>query len=112
MDGCKKTYFANEKIAIEYAKRLQETSKRKVVPNRAYLCEKCLNWHLTSLPLAKEESLGKLVQEQQKALKDRNGRIKNLEKKEIQYQDRIRELSIKVDHYRNKCVEYEKMLKK
>jgi len=112
MDGCKKTYFANEKIAMEYAKRLQQTSKRKVVPNRAYLCEKCLHWHLTSLPLAKEESLGKIIQDQQKALKERNGRIKNLEKKEIQYQERIRELSIKVDYYRNKCVKYEKNLKK
>jgi hypothetical protein len=45
---CKKTSFANEGIALSYIKKLQATSKRERVPQRAYLCEKCMNWHLTS----------------------------------------------------------------
>ena len=46
---CKKVSFATESDADFYIKKLKRTSKRAVVPMRAYLCEKCFNWHLTSL---------------------------------------------------------------
>lgn len=44
---CKKVSFATEADADFYINKLKKTSSRKVVPTRAYLCEECLNWHLT-----------------------------------------------------------------
>jgi len=45
---CKKVYFATEADADYYIKKLAKTSKRDTKPVRAYLCEKCNCWHLTS----------------------------------------------------------------
>jgi len=45
---CRKTQFATEEDARFYIKKLRRTSKRDVIPKRAYLCPKCLHWHLTS----------------------------------------------------------------
>ncbi len=47
---CKKVSFINETTANFYINKLQNTSTREKVPQRAYLCEICLNWHLTSKP--------------------------------------------------------------
>jgi hypothetical protein len=47
--NCHKVCFANEKFAIEYIDKLQKTSFRDKKPVNAYLCEKCLSWHLTSI---------------------------------------------------------------
>jgi uncharacterized protein YlaI len=49
MNGCTKVYFADEKNANAYIEKLNKTSDRKLKPIRAYLCEKCFNWHLTSI---------------------------------------------------------------
>jgi hypothetical protein len=49
MKGCTKVYFADEKNANSYIDKLHKTSDRTLKPVRAYLCEKCLNWHLTSI---------------------------------------------------------------
>jgi len=46
---CKKTYFANEAAAIYYIEKLHKTSYRDKLPVRAYLCDTCLNWHITSV---------------------------------------------------------------
>jgi len=46
---CKKTSFTTEDYAEFYIKKLKTTSKRNVLPVRAYLCEKCFQWHLTHL---------------------------------------------------------------
>jgi hypothetical protein len=45
---CPKTYFLNEKEAQNYLDILKKTSNRDKIPRRAYLCPKCLTWHLTS----------------------------------------------------------------
>ena len=45
---CKKISFLNEAQAIFYIDKLRNTSTRTKVPTRAYLCQDCLNWHLTS----------------------------------------------------------------
>ena len=47
--NCHKVCFANEKFATEYIDKLQKTSCRGKKPVNAYLCEKCLSWHLTSI---------------------------------------------------------------
>lgn len=46
---CKKTYFSDEKQALFYIAKLKKTSCRDLKPVTAYLCPKCLNWHLTSI---------------------------------------------------------------
>lgn len=62
---CKKVSFIDEKFADEYITKLHKTSKRKLVPVRAYLCEKCLTWHLTSIkssePRVKEVIVEKII---------------------------------------------------
>lgn len=45
---CGKVSFSDEAAAQFYIDKLQKTSKRPRVPQRTYLCHKCLNWHLTS----------------------------------------------------------------
>lgn len=45
---CKKVSFINEKYANEFIDKLKETSVRSIKPCRAYLCDICLTWHLTS----------------------------------------------------------------
>lgn len=46
---CKKVSFATEAFAEYYIDKLKKTSTRTVKPVRAYLCENCLAWHLTSI---------------------------------------------------------------
>jgi len=48
MEVCKKVSFCNEQYATAYIEKLNKTSIRERKPIRAYLCEKCFNWHLTS----------------------------------------------------------------
>jgi cell division protein FtsB len=50
MSSCTKVSFATEKDANEHIARLKAKSKRKVVPTRAYACNKCKGYHLTSQP--------------------------------------------------------------
>lgn len=45
---CRKVKFRNEKHTLEYIEKLQRTSIRQYVPVRAYLCDKCMNWHVTA----------------------------------------------------------------
>lgn len=74
---CKKTSFANEESANHYIKKLKKTSTRSVIPVRAYLCEKCHNWHLTSIP-TKEQ---KVIDNLEKHIKNLKLKINKLEKK-------------------------------
>jgi hypothetical protein len=50
MPTCKKVKFLDETQAMFYVAKLKKTSMREVIPQRAYLCEHCLCWHLTSTP--------------------------------------------------------------
>ena len=49
LSQCKKVSFCDERYANEYIAKLNKTSQRKLKPVRAYLCEKCFTWHLTSI---------------------------------------------------------------
>lgn len=49
MNICKKAFFINEDFAEQYITKLKKTSIRDRKPIRAYLCQKCFNWHLTSI---------------------------------------------------------------
>jgi predicted RNase H-like nuclease (RuvC/YqgF family) len=47
---CRKVKFSDENSALFTIKKIEENSTIKKKPNRAYLCEKCNCWHLTSRP--------------------------------------------------------------
>jgi len=49
MKKCTKVSFIDENYANQYISKLNKTSKRKLKPVRAYLCENCLAWHLSSI---------------------------------------------------------------
>ena len=52
---CKKTQYASEEFALDHIKRIIKKSTRDKVPTRAYLCNICNLWHLTSSKDWKEE---------------------------------------------------------
>jgi len=115
---CKKVSFADEEQANFYIDKLNKTSKRVVVPQRAYLCNKCLNWHLTS----KEENKTyfSVVTENEnlkKELEDKNKQIANLlissKSKDTTEKDRVlKERGDKITELNNRVSKLESMLKK
>ena len=77
-NNCKKVKFIDEEFANQYIQKLNKTSKRRLKPVRAYLCEKCLTWHITSiesispkLPKIEQERL--LAKEQKRKEYERKG---------------------------------------
>lgn len=48
---CKKILYINEKIAKIALSRIKEIEQGHKKPIRAYECEVCGGWHLTSIPL-------------------------------------------------------------
>lgn len=55
MEECKKTKFADQASAMFYIAKLKATSCRDKIPQRAYLCEYCLSWHITSIKLTPDQ---------------------------------------------------------
>ena len=85
MRKCKKVYFGNEKSAEYYIDKLNKTSSRKVKPVRAYLCERCLNWHLTSI-----------ISEESKQIIHKDRQIANLKAKIKHLENEVQRLTNKV----------------
>ena len=83
---CSKVKFSNEANALFYIKKLNATSKRVKVPVRAYLCEYCLSWHLTSMT-DKEQTL---LQKYKEKIKILGLEIQNRDKKIIELNNRIK----------------------
>jgi len=103
---CKKVVFANEDFALKYIKRLKESSTRQKIPQRAYLCEVCFNWHLTSsLEWNEEDDLVKKLKRDiaklERKLLERDNRIKRLEREKEKHHAQVYELNQKLDTYRN-----------
>jgi hypothetical protein len=49
MELCNKTSFADQKLAQEYMMHIFfEKNRRRITPNRTYLCPNCNAWHLSS----------------------------------------------------------------
>lgn len=74
--NCKKVSFADEKQALGYIGKLLKTSIRERKPVNTYLCEHCLNWHLTSIELKEVKEI-KYLKRQIENLKSK---IAHLEK--------------------------------
>lgn len=51
---CRKSKYRTEQDAIFALNKIKESSNRKCIPIRTYLCGKCHCWHLTSKPNAIE----------------------------------------------------------
>lgn len=83
---CSKVFFADEKFANMYIEKLKKTSTRSVKPVRAYLCEKCLSWHLTSIE--SNENMQLVYKERQ---------INNLKAKVLHLQNEVEILKLKLE---------------
>lgn len=91
---CSKVSFADEQQALFYIEKLSKTSKRKVVPQRTYLCHKCVNWHLTSQEQIKTyDVISQELDELKKELQTKDKLIKSLQET-IEY-ERGKELTDK-----------------
>jgi len=102
-ERCKKVSFINEDFALQYIKKLKETSTRTKVPSRAYLCETCLNWHLTSkgeYPVEEKERQTKAKTRFDNQIRDRDFKIASLERKLAKAYDQITDLTRSNDELR------------
>jgi len=79
-NNCKKVKFIDEEFANQYIQKLNKTSKRRLKPVRAYLCEKCLTWHITSI----ESISSKLPKIEQERLLAKEQKQKEYERKGIE----------------------------
>lgn len=110
---CKKISFLNEAQAIFYIDKLKNTSTRTKVPTRAYLCQDCLNWHLTSKgsyaeenPLIlelqnKNDELKKKSNILESKVKEKDNRIKRLERNLVTTYAKIKDLNDRIEKLRN-----------
>ena len=78
--SCKKVSFINEKFANEYIDKLQKTSVRRIKPVRAYLCEKCTTWHLTSIEGYEERKVKNRMADYERRIANLQGKITHLQK--------------------------------
>lgn len=102
---CKKVRFSSEAFANIHIAKLKSTSTRKKIPNRAYLCEHCNLWHLTSSDKKDLELVEKYrleVKRLRNVVIERDGRIKNMEAKMSKLQDRTNELSVQLKNCRSR----------
>ena len=54
-EPCNKVKYGTKKAAEEDLKRIKNSSKKEILPIRAYKCKICNCWHLTSKPLITEK---------------------------------------------------------
>lgn len=104
MSNCTKVSFADEKLANYYIDKLQKTSVRKKVPVKAYLCEKCFNWHLTHKEdyfILREEH-EEIVKELKSKVDTLNKQVEILTKKSTEYKKLIQCLENKLIKLKNR----------
>lgn len=86
--NCNKVRFIDEKFALKYIDKLNKTSCRERKPVRAYLCEKCLCWHLTSIESKENREIVYLGRQ-----------INNLKAKILHLQNENGHLKLKLEKY-------------
>jgi len=83
---CMKVQYTSEQFALEDIKRIRKQSNRSRVPLRAYYCDKCNFWHLTSNADSSSEKIATLQQkllEAEKTIKELKQSIRECEQKNI-----------------------------
>jgi hypothetical protein len=83
---CKKTKYSSKEYAEFGIVHIQEKSFKAKIPVRAYLCEKCKCWHLTSKPDYFE------LQKEIELLKERNKELENVVKENELLKEKNKEL--------------------
>jgi predicted nuclease with TOPRIM domain len=109
-EPCRKVSFADEKAAINYINILQNTSKRKRKPVRAYLCEKCLTWHLTSkkeILSPEDEQLTKRIGKLENKVKQLTKESENKTKKIDKLHEEVYDLNRRLGRTSNKNTDYD-----
>jgi hypothetical protein len=96
---CKKTSFCNEQFAKDYINKLQKTSSRYKIPQRAYLCPDCLNWHLTSHIDGDDLKYNNMVKNYESQIKNLINDIKNRDKFISDLKQKITKLQRELDTY-------------
>lgn len=109
---CRKVSFADEKSANDYLQRLSKTSIREVVPQRAYLCEKCNAWHLTSKKYFFDAKIEELKTEYQKVIDSLESQLKIAKDKIEGQKININHQANKITKQREKLIELQNQLKK
>lgn len=100
---CTKVRFATEKSALFYIEKLKNTSHRKVLPLRAYLCPFCTCWHLTSNKDRNKEDIDELKQLKEK--------LKNAELMISNKNEEIRKKKEEVASLQRKLAEHKREIK-
>ncbi len=55
LNVCHKVYYSNESEAKKEIKRISQLTQKNEKPKRAYECDKCSGWHLTSTGIKEYE---------------------------------------------------------
>lgn len=86
---CSKVKFATEVAAQIHIAKLKRTSNRDKIPKRAYLCEYCNTWHLTSSDKNEDSwrekyrneirRLGQIIKEKDIRLGKQSAKLKELD---------------------------------
>lgn len=97
-DFCPKTSFATEQYAKDYIQKLKHTSVRQKRPTRTYLCDKCLNWHLTSL----SEHQTDVLRKYKEAIKEKNLLISKLQHENREIRGKYNKLLNETKHDRKR----------
>jgi chromosome segregation ATPase len=85
-DGCKKVQYTSEQFALEDIIRIRKQSNRSRIPLRAYYCDKCNFWHLTSKADSSAEQISTLQQkllEAEKTIKELKQSVRECEQRSI-----------------------------
>lgn len=88
---CSKVKFATEVAAQLHIAKLKRTSNRNKIPKRAYLCEHCNGWHLTSSDKNEDtwrekyrneiRRLGQIIKEKDARIGKQRDKLSELERK-------------------------------
>lgn len=94
---CIKTKFVDEKAALFYIDKLKRTSTRINVPKRAYLCPKCLSYHLTHRDLYPVE----MPPGHKEQIETLTAAIQKRNKRQLALENDVKELKIKLNEANN-----------
>lgn len=85
-EQCMKVKYTSEQFALEDIIRIRKQSNRSRIPLRAYYCNNCNFWHLTSKADSSSEKIATLQQkllEAEKTIKELKQSIQECEQKSI-----------------------------
>lgn len=85
---CTKTAFADEKSANHCINKIKRTSTDEVKPVSAYFCQKCLNWHITSI----ERKEVRLLIEKDRQVNNLKAKIDVLQAENVMFRNLLQSL--------------------